>query len=72
MEREPQHPVNGAYPVIAAVNDMTGVWEEFCLRETPGFDEWSEQMRRIGWRLHETTLEEVLKRIVGASDLPLN
>lgn len=60
MDRKPQHPVNGEYPVVVAVNPMTGSWEEFCLREIPEFPGWSADMTQRGWVLLDRTLDEVL------------
>lgn len=59
----PAHPINGEYPVMVAVNNMTGVWEEFALAEHDEFKKWSEDMQARGWSVKKATLREVLQNI---------
>lgn len=58
----------GKTTVVVAVNGMTGAWEEYCLHETPGYEEWRQDMTARGWQLVDRTLDEVLAYLDSGAD----
>lgn len=60
----------GETTVVVAINGMTGAWEEYCLYETPGYEEWRQEMASYGWTLTERTLDEVLAYLDSDDSAP--